>query len=98
YRVSQAVFDRAIAAYGRSLRWVLARQPATLAVALGTLAFTILLYIMIPKGFFPAQDTGTILGISEAAQSISFQGMADRQQALARVILRHPAVASLSSF
>jgi multidrug efflux pump len=98
YRSSQALFDRAIAVYAGTLRWVLARQHATLAVALGTLAFTILLYIVIPKGFFPAQDTGMILGISEAAQSISFQGMAERQQALARAILGHPAVASLSSF
>lgn len=98
YRASQGLFDRTIAAYGRSLRWVLGRQRATLAVALGTLALTVGLYVVIPKGFFPVQDTGVLLGISEATQSISFPGMVERQQALARVILSDPAVASLSSF
>ncbi|MBX3302975.1 MAG: multidrug efflux RND transporter permease subunit [Nitrospira sp.] len=98
YTVSQRVFDRIIAAYGRTLRWVLNRQSATLAVAIGTLLFTILLYVVVPKGFFPVQDTGAILGISEADQSISFGAMADRQQALADAILADPAVASLSSF
>jgi multidrug efflux pump len=98
YRWSQQAFVRTIAAYGRTLRWVLNHQPATLAVAVGTLAFTILLYVVVPKGFFPVQDTGVILGISEAAQSISFAAMAERQQALARAILADPAVASLSSF
>lgn len=98
YAVSQRVFDRIIAAYGRTLRWVLNRQSATLAVAIGTLLFTVLLYVVVPKGFFPVQDTGAILGISEADQSISFGAMADRQQALADAILADPAVASLSSF
>jgi len=98
YRWSQEVFDRVIAAYGRTLRWVLHRQSATLAVAVGTLLFTILLYIVVPKGFFPVQDTGVILGISEAAQSISFTAMVERQQALSAAILTDPAVASLSSF
>jgi len=98
YRRSQEVFDRTIEAYGRTLRWVLSHQSATLAVAVGTLAVTILLYIVIPKGFFPVQDTGVILGISEAAQSVSFAAMAERQQDLARVILADPAVAALSSF
>ncbi len=98
YRVSQRAFDRTIAAYGRTLRWVLNHQPATLAVAAGTLLFTIVLYVVVPKGFFPVQDTGVILGISEAAQSISFTAMAERQQALAGKILVDPAVASLSSF
>jgi len=98
YRASQQLFDRAIAAYGRTLRWVLAHQSATLAVAIGTVALTVLLYIVIPKGFFPQQDTGVILGISEAAQSISFSAMAERQQALATELLADPAVASLSSF
>ena len=73
-------------------------QTATLWVAAATLVFTVLLYIFIPKGFFPVQDTGVILGVSEAPQSISFTAMADRQQALARVILQDPAVESLSSF
>jgi multidrug efflux pump len=98
YRVSQTVFDRTIAAYGRTLRWVLGRQTATLIVATGTLLLTVMLYIAVPKGFFPVQDTGVILGISEAAQSVSFSAMAERQQALARIILEDPAVAGLSSF
>jgi len=98
YRASQQLFDRTIAAYGRTLRRVLQHQSATLLVAAGTLVLTVLLYIIIPKGFFPVQDTGAILGISEAEQSISFSGMVERQQALARTILADPAVASLSSF
>ncbi|WHZ30287.1 MAG: Multidrug efflux system MdtABC-TolC, inner-membrane proton/drug antiporter MdtB (RND type) [Nitrospira sp.] len=98
YRQSQRMFDRAIAAYGRTLRWVLNHQPATLAVAATTLVFTILLYVVVPKGFFPVQDTGAILGISEAPQSISFAAMVERQQALTRAILADPAVSSLSSF
>jgi multidrug efflux pump len=98
YRVSQELFDRTIAAYGRTLRWVLNHQQATLVVAVGTLILTVLLYIVVPKGFFPIQDTGVILGISEAPQSISFPAMVERQQALAGAILTDPAVASLSSF
>ena len=98
YRATQRLFDRTIAAYGRTLKWVLNHQGGTLAVAVATIAFTVLLYIVIPKGFFPIQDTGIILGISEAAQSISFSAMAERQQALAGVILKDPAVAGLSSF
>ncbi|OPY61845.1 MAG: Multidrug resistance protein MdtB [Syntrophorhabdaceae bacterium PtaU1.Bin034] len=98
YKASQHVFDRIIAVYGRSLRWVLGRQKMTLIVAAGTLVLTILLYIVVPKGFFPVQDTGVILGISEAGQTVSFPAMAKRQQALSDVILRDPAVESLSSF
>jgi len=98
YRKSQELFDRTIEAYGRSLRWVLSHQSATLAVAVGTLAVTVLLYVVVPKGFFPVQDTGVILGISEAAQSVSFAAMVARQQELTKVILADPAVASLSSF
>src|SRR5512146_2069135 len=98
YRVSQRMFDRTIEQYGHTLRWVLDRQTATLWVAVGTLIFTVLLYVVVPKGFFPVQDTGVILGVSEAPQSISFGGMAERQQALAKVILEDPAVESLSSF
>jgi multidrug efflux pump len=98
YRWSQALFDRTIAAYGRTLRWVLNHQPATLTVAVLTIVVTIFLYIVIPKGFFPVQDTGVLLGISEAPQSISFSAMAERQQALAAAILTDPAVISLSSF
>ena len=84
--------------YGRRLTWVLDHQRLTLWVATGTVALTVLLYILIPKGFFPEQDTGLIQGVSEASQSISYAGMADRQQALAVAILTDPDVASLSSF
>ena len=98
YRWSQTIFDRTIAAYGKTLRWVLNHQPATLTVAVVTLVFTVLLYILIPKGFFPMQDTGVLLGISEAPQSISFAAMVERQQALTAAILADPAVDSLSSF
>ena len=98
YRWSERMFERIIEGYGTSLRWVLGHQPATLLVAAATLVLTIALYVVVPKGFFPVQDTGVILGISEAPQSISFPAMAERQQALARVILKDPAVASLSSF
>ncbi len=98
YRITGRAIDRLIEWYGRTLRWVLERQRATLIVAIGTLAITVLLYVYIPKGFFPVQDTGVILGISEAPQSISFAAMAERQQALAKVVLEDPAVESLSSF
>ncbi|MEO7143107.1 MAG: efflux RND transporter permease subunit, partial [Bryobacteraceae bacterium] len=98
FRASEHAFNAVIAFYGRTLRFVLRFQGTTLLVAVGTLALTIVLYIGIPKGFFPVQDTGVIQGISEASQSISFDGMAARQQALASVILQDPAVANLSSF
>ena len=84
--------------YGRSLRVVLRHQTATLVVAVATLLATLALFVVVPKGFFPVQDTGVILGISEAPQTVSFSAMAERQQALARVILTDPAVESLSSF
>ena len=98
YHASQQFLDRVIALYGSSLRWVLKHQAATLMVAAGTLVLTVLLYMIVPKGFFPIQDTGAIQGISEAPQSISFIAMAERQQALTDVILKDPAVESLSSF
>ena len=98
YRVSERGFKWVIDFYGRTLTWVLGRQTATLVVAIATLVTTVLLYIAIPKGFFPVQDTGVLLGISEASQTVSFPRMADRQQALARAILKDPAVESLSSF
>jgi multidrug efflux pump len=98
YRWSQTLFDRMIAAYGRTLQWVLNHQPATLTLAIVTLVVTVLLYVVIPKGFFPVQDTGVLLGVSEAPQSVSFPAMAERQKALAAAILDDPAVASLSSF
>jgi multidrug efflux pump len=98
YEASERVFNRVIEFYGRTLQWVLKRQGLTLLVALSTLVLTILLYIIVPKGFFPVQDTGVIQGISDGAENISFEGMAERQQALARVILQDPAVENLSSF
>jgi len=98
YRRSQQAFDSIIAFYGKTLRWVLDRQAATLLVAAATLVFTVFLYIIVPKGFFPVQDTGIILGISEAPQRISFAAMAESQQALAKIILEDPGVQSLSTF
>jgi len=98
YRWSGEVFERMITRYGEMLEWVLARQQATLLVAIATLLLTVALYIWIPKGFFPVQDTGVIQAITEAPQSVSFAAMAERQQAVAAEILKDPAVASLSSF
>ena len=98
YRRSGEVFDRVIKRYGEMLNWVLDRQGATLLVAILTLVLTVVLYIVVPKGFFPVQDTGAIQGISEAPPTVSFAAMAERQQALAQVVLQDPAVESLSSF
>ncbi|MGA7633805.1 MAG: efflux RND transporter permease subunit [Terriglobales bacterium] len=98
YVVSENAFERIIAFYGRTLKWVLQRQTATLLVAAATLVLTIVLYVIVPKGFFPVQDTGIIQGISEATQSISFPAMSEKQQQLTHVILEDPAVESLSSF
>jgi multidrug efflux pump len=97
-RAVHGYFDRVIARYARALDWVLDHQGLTLAVAIGTLLLTVALYFVVPKGFFPVQDTGIIQGISQAPQSVSFNAMAERQRALAEVVLRDPAVASLSSF
>jgi multidrug efflux pump len=91
-------FERLTALYDRALVRVLDRQLATLVVAVATLALTGYLYVVIPKGFFPVQDTGLIQGISEGPQSISFAAMAERQQALAAEVLKDPEVQSLSSF
>ena len=98
YKLSEDYFNRIIAFYGRTLKWVLGHQTLTLLVTVSTLVLTLFLYVVVPKGFFPVQDTGVIIGVSEAPQSISFAGMADRQQALARVILQNPNVDNLSSF
>src|SRR5437870_2451379 len=98
YLASERVFERVIGGYGKTLQWVLQHQAATLAVAVATLGLTVWLYIIVPKGFFPVQDTGVIQGISEAPQQISFTAMADKQQEMAAVILKDPAVESLSSF
>ena len=91
-------FDNVIHQYGRALNWVLERQTATLIVAIGTLVLTGLLYLLVPKGFFPAQDTGVIQAITEASQTSSFQSMGRKQEAVQKVILDDPAVASVSSF
>ena len=91
-------FDRLIAGYGRTLEWVLRRQGLTMAVFFATVALTVALYVFIPKGFFPIQDTGIIQGISEAPQNVSFAAMAEHQQKLAKIILEDPAVENLSSF
>ena len=98
YRASGACIDWMIAEYGRMLRWVLKHQPLTLLVAIATLALTVFLYLVVPKGFFPVQDTGVIQGISEAPQSISFSAMSQRQQELGKIILQDPDVESLSSY
>ena len=97
-RYSREAFDGIVEVYGHALNWVLDRQTFVLLIALGTFALTAYLYIIIPKGFFPLQDTGVIQAISEAPQSVSYEAMAERQQQLASVILKDPDVESLSSF
>ena len=94
----RGLFAWLLAGYARSLSWVLQHQNLTLVVALATLLLTVVLYLFIPKGFFPLQDTGLIQGVSEAPASISFAAMAERQTELAKAILDDPAVDSLSSF
>jgi multidrug efflux pump len=98
YRKSEHAFNSIIAFYGRTLRFVLRYRTTTLLVTAATLVGTILLYIYVPKGFFPVQDAGVILGVSEGPQDVSFAAMSQRQRALADVILKDPAVQSLSSF
>ncbi|MGP9418149.1 MdtB/MuxB family multidrug efflux RND transporter permease subunit [Ewingella sp. AOP9-I1-14] len=97
-RASERMFDRVIATYGRGLTVVLRHQWLTLGVALGTLALTALLYLLIPKGFFPVQDNGLIQGTLVAPQSVSFSNMAERQQQVAAILLQDPDVESLTSF
>src|SRR6185437_6806829 len=98
YHWSGRMFERLIERYGDGLRWVLDHQPLTLLVFLVTLALTVILYLLIPKGFFPQQDTGLIQGISEAPQTVSFTAMSQRSHALAEAILEDPAVESVSTF
>ena len=98
YRWSEWVFVKTIEQYGKALRVVLRYQMVTLLVAVGTLVATVYLFMIVPKGFFPIQDTGVILGISQAPETVSFPAMAQRQQQLAQVILKDPAVENLSSF
>jgi multidrug efflux pump len=98
YQASERVFNNMIAFYGRTLKFVLRYQGITLLFALATLGLTVFLYIIIPKGFFPVQDTGVIQAISQAPESISFSAMQEKQKEVADVILKDPAVESLSSF
>jgi multidrug efflux pump len=97
-RKAEEYYQRVVSEYERLLNWVLDHQPFTLLVAVLTLAVTVLLYIVIPKGFFPVQDTGLIQGITQAGPTVSFAAMSQRQNALAKVILKDPDVESLSSF
>src|SRR2546426_824322 len=98
YKFSEDLYNRVIEFYGGTLKFVLRHQTTTLLVTAGTLVLTLFLYVVVPKGFFPVQDTGVILGISEAPQNVSFTAMSQRQRALAEIILQDPDVASLSSF
>src|SRR5262249_28387403 len=91
-------FSRMLSAYDRSLQWVLRHQPLTLAVAIATAVITVLLYVAVPKGLLPQQDTGLIIGVTDAAQSISFKAMAERQRGIADVVRRDPDVQSVASF
>jgi multidrug efflux pump len=98
FKASENLYNRVIEFYGRTLKFVLRHQTTTLLVTAGTLVLTLFLYVVVPKGFFPVQDTGVILGISESPENVSFTAMSQRQRALAEVILKDPDVASLSSF
>ncbi len=98
YEVTENFYNRVIAGYGRTVKFVLRHQTATLFVTFATLVLTLFLYVVVPKGFFPVQDTGVILGVSEAPDATSFEALSQRQQELAKVILRDKAVESLSSF
>ncbi len=98
FRKSEAAFNWVIARYATSLRWVLKHQMLMLGITVLTACVTVWLYVIVPKGFFPVQDTGAILGVSQAPPTVSFAAMSERQQALARVIVQDPAVENLSSF
>jgi multidrug efflux pump len=98
YRWSEWCFVKTIEGYGRMVRVVLRHQFLTLLVAISTLGLTVYLYIIVPKGFFPVQDTGSVLGISQAPETISFPAMSQRQQELVQVIRQDPAVENLTSF
>ncbi|MBB5343408.1 multidrug efflux pump [Edaphobacter lichenicola] len=98
YKKSEEFFEYVIAKYAVGVRFVLRHQTMTLLVTLATFALTVYLFLIVPKGFFPVQDTGVLLGITEAPQTISFNAMSSRQQALARIILQDKDVESVSSF
>ena len=98
YEWSERAFNNTIAFYGRTVKFVLQHQTETLLVTIGTLVATIFLYVIVPKGFFPVQDTGVIVGITDAPESISFAAMSERQREMAAAILKDKDVESLSSF
>ena len=98
YQASERTYERVIAVYGSSLKWVLKHQFGTMVATIAALVLTLYLYVIVPKGLFPVQDTGGILGISQAPENVSFDFMTQRQQKLAEVVLKDPDVASLSSF
>ena len=98
YRKSEEWFEYIIAQYGKGVQWVLLRQTLTLLVTAGTLVLTLVLYVVVPKGFFPVQDTGVLLAITQADESVSFASMAERQQQVARALLDDPDVVSVASF
>ena len=98
YRKSEEWFQYVIAQYGKGVRWVLSHQTLTLFITAATFVLTIFLYIIVPKGFFPVQDTGVILAVTEADQSVSFAAMSAHQQQLAKVILQDPDVVNVSSY
>ena len=98
YKKSEEWFEWVIARYGRGVKWVLTHQTLTLLITAATFVLTLILYIVVPKGFFPVQDTGVLLAITEADQSVSFAAMSARQQSLAKTILEDPDVDSVSSF
>jgi multidrug efflux pump len=98
YRWSEWCFVKTVEGYGKMVRVVLRHQPLTMLTAVGTLALTVYLYIVVPKGFFPVQDTGALLGISQAPETVSFTSMSKRQQDLVKVIRQDPAVENLTSF
>src|SRR5207237_5131899 len=97
FKASENLYNRVIEFYGRTLNLVLRHQTTTLLVTAGTLVLTLFLYVVVPKGFFPVQDTGVILGVSESPENVSFTAMSQRQRALAEIILQHADVASRSS-
>ncbi|MFC6645892.1 efflux RND transporter permease subunit [Granulicella cerasi] len=98
YNISEKFFQDTIALYGRGVKWVLSHQTLTLIVTVATFVFTVWLYIIVPKGFFPVQDTGVVMAITEASQGTSFAAMGERQQKLAKALLEDPDVVNLSSF
>ena len=98
YKASERAFESVIAFYGRTLEVVFRHQFTTLLVTIATLVATVILFLIVPKGFFPVQDTGVILGISEAPQSVSFTSMAERQQKLVDILLQDNAIDNVSSF